>query len=261
MNKKAIMLIQVIIIIVLLAIVASGIVIYLAEGLRFNVTKMNQEKALYMAQAGIMQAIADYDDGGLWDSATNVNVENEFYYHIGEDANFLRVDANNPLIESSAKKQLRRVPMKNINATETITITSMIVEWNFSGNIKQVWLKGSSVWSGNESSPATLDINDSTWNPGQERTGKYDQRWKFQGNIPQNFTVVVTFIFSDGSSFKTILAENQKAGNKEFSIKATGEIRSGSNVESRRTLEATYDTDTGEITSWEESQDHIMPPP
>ncbi|MBM3251819.1 MAG: hypothetical protein FJZ11_03460 [Candidatus Omnitrophica bacterium] len=280
MNKKSIVLIEVIIIIVLLAIVAFGIVIYITEGLRFNITKINQDKALYMAQTGIMRAIADYEDDDrcsngtkCWSSAQNVNVENESYYHIGEDANFLWVDASNPLIIQRAKKTLRRIPIKNIhkkneNEENSITITGMLVSWNFEGNIRKVTLGGVAVWSNNPGLPSPADLNINLEIPytnleipsGTSYSSNTHQIWEFSKNIPAGFDITVTFRFSDGSSRKAILAKNQRAGNKEFSIKSTGEVRSGLNVEARRTLVATYDTaDTAEITSWEESQDHIIP--
>ena len=256
MNNKGVLLIGVIIIIVLLAVITVGITTYITEGLMLNVSNINREKAMYMAQAGVMAAISDYKVGGAWSEAENENIEGEFYYHIGEDANFLWVDASNPAVSG---KFLKRIPIKNIHDTDSITITDMVVSWSFGGNITQVYLGSSLVWSSSATSPATIDITDFNISSGTLHSGAGDQQWKFSKNITSGFDVTVTFIFSDGSSRKAILSKNQKAGNSEFSIKSTGEVRSGSSVDSRRTLVATYDLAEDEITSWEESQDHIIP--
>lgn len=258
MNNKSIVLIEVIIIVVLLAIIALGIATYVTEGLRYNISNINQDKALGMAQAGIMRAIVDYKDDGRWSAAENVNVVEGLYYHIGgEKANFLLVDASSPRV---AGQELHNIPISNINTTNSIRITNMVVSWSFGGSLRMVWVAdGSPVWSGTKSSPANLDIVDVTIPAATAYTALRDQAWQFSSNIPSGFSMTVTFIFSDGSSQKVIIAQNQRAGNKEFSIKSTGEVRSGSKVEARRTLIATYDVKVNRITSWEETQDHIRP--
>ncbi|HOX55153.1 MAG TPA: hypothetical protein PLC32_06885 [Candidatus Omnitrophota bacterium] len=257
MQNRAIVLIEVIIIIIALAIVALGIATYVSEGLRYNISNINQDKALYLAQAGIMQAVATYINTGSWSAMRNVNVAEGLYYHVGGgSADFLLVDASGPI---AVNKEFYAVPIKNISLNSAITITNMIVIWNFGGNILKVRLGGSWVWNIPVASPANLDIMDFTIPAGTEYASYSHQDWAFSKQIPAGLSITVTFIFSDGTSRKVVLAQNQRAGNKEFSIKATGEVRSGSKVEARRTLIATYDTNTSTITSWEETQDHIIP--
>lgn len=257
MKNRAIVLIEVIIIIIALAIVALGIATYITEGLRYNISNINQDRALYLAQAGIMQAVATYINTGSWSAMRNVNVAEGLYYHVGGgSSDFLLVDASDPM---AVHKDLYSIPIKNLSLNSAITITSMVVTWNFGGRISRVRLGGTWVWSGSQYSPANLDIADFTLLAGAEYSTYWHQTWNFSSQIPAGFSVTVTFTFSDGTSRKVVLAQNQRAGNKEFSIKATGEVRSGNKVEARRTLVATYDTNTGKITSWEETQDHIIP--
>ncbi|MDP8289823.1 MAG: hypothetical protein P9M02_02505 [Candidatus Susulua stagnicola] len=256
MKKNGFVLIGIIILIVLLAIITLGITTYISEALLLNVSNINQEKTIYLAQAGIMRAIVDYVDGGSWDSAQNVNVAGEFYYHLGQSSNFLLVDASNPET-SGGDKHLRKIPIQNINASDDIIITDMIVSWTFGGNIKKVKLDNTEVWSGNIVSPASIDITDFTLTPGAVYSGNNDQKWEFQSAISGDVTV--TFIFGDGSQRKAILLDDDFGSDNEFSITATGEVRNGVNVEARRTISATYDVGTSGITSWEESQSHIIP--
>ncbi|MBU1090366.1 MAG: hypothetical protein KKC42_00795, partial [Candidatus Omnitrophica bacterium] len=182
------------------------------------------------------------------------NVSGEFYYHLGEDANFLYVDATNPSI---SKKIIKNIPIKNINATDTITITDLVLSWSFGGDINVVTLGGTSVWTGRASSPANINIADLAIASDAAYSNTDDQIWEFSRNVAGD--LAVSFVFSDGSSYKTYLLKDGLGWDKAFSIKATGEIRSGAAVEARRTLLATYDIGTDNITSWEESQEHIIP--
>ena len=133
----------------------------------------------------------------------------------------------------------------------------MVVSWTFGGNLTGVTLEGSSVWGGTQSSPATIDITDTVLDSEESHQGANDQMWNFSSSISGE--IVCTFIFSDGSQVKAYLLKDDLSGNKEFSITATGEVRSGSRVLARRTFTASYDTTTSEITSWQESQEHIIP--
>ncbi|MEW6101247.1 MAG: pilus assembly PilX N-terminal domain-containing protein [Candidatus Omnitrophota bacterium] len=253
-QNKGFALIQAIIIITLLSIVSLGISVYISESLRLNLALINQDKALYMAQAGIMRAIVDYRPDTLWDAAQNINVSGEFYYHLGEDSNFLWVDASSP---QASGKNLKRIALKNANAASSITITDIILAWTFGGDITKVTLGNTTVWTGTVSSPASLNINDLSIASGVSYAGANDQVFQFSNNVSDE--VVCTFIFSDGSTFKTYLLKSGLGANREFSITATGEIRNGPVVEARRTLSATYDTGTDRITSWQEPAGHIIP--
>jgi len=256
MNKKGIILVEVIIVITLLAIIVAGATVYIAETLRFDISTIEQDKALYAAQAGVMRTIVDYQDGGTWDSAQDVNLMDEFYYQLGEDANFLLVNASNVQL-SGGDEHLRRIPIQNINATSSITITNMTVTWTFGGDIDKVKLGGSTVWDDSASSPADIDITDFAIASGVSHTGNNDQKWEFEDDITGD--IEVTFIFSDGSSYKALLLDDDNSVDNEFSIKATGEVRNAAVVKARRTLVATYDVGEDEITSWEESAGHIIP--
>lgn len=255
MNRKGITLVAVIMVIVLLAIIVGGITSYIFEGLSFNVSNINQEKALYMAQAGIMKGLAVYKNTGLFAIERNINVAGEFYYHLGTTSGFLSIDASAPKISS---KQLREVHIKNLDSTTAITITSIIVEWAFGGNITSVKLGNTFVWSGSLTSPANITLSPAiTLNPGQSYSAQNDQIWRFSNALSGD--IICTFIFSGGTSRKCYLLKNGGGANNEFPLAATGEIRSGAAPVARRTLIATYDIGTGNITSWQESQNHIIP--
>lgn len=253
MKRKGLALVVLIMIIVLLAIIVFAVTVQIIEGLRFNVSTANNEKALCMAQAGIMEAIAVYKNTGLFAIERNVNVTGEFWYQLGTTSSFLSVDASVPKIDA---KQLRGIPMKNLNSSTAITITSLIVEWTFGGNITSVKLGNKFLWSGTSVSPASITLSPSlTLNAGQAYTAQNDQIWRFSSTISGD--CLCTFILSDGTRRTCYLMKDNKGANNEFPITATGEIRNGAAFLAKRTLIATYDVGTGNITSWEESQSHL----
>jgi hypothetical protein len=251
-KKKGAALIVLVIIIVLVVIVVAGLTAFVFEGLRLSIFKEQELKTIYLAQAGIMAAIIDYRDGDSWGKATNVNVAGNQYYHVGKDANFLWIDPSSPQVSG---KTLKRIAIKNINSSASITVTSLVVDWTFGGSITEVTLGNTSVWSGTASSGSTLDITDFTISAGTTHSGNNDQKWTFSDNV--SGTVACTFIFSDGSERKALLLNSGAGANKEFSITATGQVNG--NATWRRTVEATYDTGTSTITSWQETPEHIIP--
>jgi len=250
-NNRSIVLVELILIIVALGIIVFGITSYISQGLLYNLSNINQEKALFMAQAGVMKGLADYNNTGEFTTEV-FNVAGEFWYKLGKSSSFLLVDASTPKINK--KNELWNIPIRNLNSTNTITVTGMVVEWSFGGNFLALKVGGSTLWSGTLASPATVNLSPVlTLNPRRSST----PLWGFS-NTPGG-DVICTFIFSDGSRSKFYLLKNGGGCNNEFRITATGEIRSGASVLARRTLIATYDAGTAKITSWEESQSHIIP--
>ena len=253
--KKAVALIGLIIVITFLAIIVFGITTYIGEALRYNISNINQGKALYMAQAGVMAAIVDYEDGGSWDDAQDVNPVDELYYQLGEDANFLRVDASSPRLFGGNKK-LNGITLYNINASDNIAISSLVVSWTSDGgetltNID--FAGGSDEWTGSASSGNSITLS-YTFNSGSNYSLALN--WGAGDDISGK-TIAIQFNFTDNSSYEALVLDSGSGADDAFLITATGEVRNGALVKSRRTLSVTYDVGTSEITSWEESQDHL----
>ena len=258
-RDKGFALAALIIILTCLGIIAAGITVYISEALRLHSQNINNSKAFYMAQAGAMKGLTDFKNSGAaqtWNKTPSTNIGGEFNYSVGEDANFFAVDATNPRDNG---RILNRIPIENINAGTSISVTGLVVEWGFGGSIDQVRLGGTKVWTGPAlTSPATINFaGNFVMSANTTYSGINDQVFKFTANIGANADVVCTFNFSDNSFFKTYLLKAGAGANKEFSLKATGKIQNGSTLLARRTLVLTYDYGTGNISSWEESTDHL----
>lgn len=261
LHAKGIALIVVIILILIVAITVLGIATFISHGLILNVVKASMEQAIFAAQAGIYASLYDYlqyPAEAYWTkTATPQNISGNIYYSAGKDANFLLVSAAN---SERNGRILRRIPLSNLNATDTITINKMKVEWsNFGGtSLRVIQLGGITRWSGSAGSGTTVALTSPFPLNAKEFTSTSDANtWQFSANIPANAIIKVTFIFDpptgDASSRKAIL---YGAGKKnEFSIIATGEVQGTTNW--KRSLEATYDAGSGLITSWQEIESHI----
>lgn len=257
-DKKGIALIIVIIIIVIAAVIVMGITSFISSGMSLNIARASMEGAVCAAQAGLYAGIYDYiqNPGQLyWGKSRNINMVENRFYSAGIDANFLLIDASSP---RAVGQRIERIPLTNINETDAITANEVSVEWyNFAGaSLVSVRLGGISRWSGLAASGERLALTPAfRINPKQSLSADSDNIWQFSANIPSDGTVIATFFFSDGSSRKAYLFNSGKGGNKEFSITATGETRGTTNW--KRTIEATYDIGTNNVTSWQEVDDHI----
>lgn len=259
---KGLALIVVIIVIVIAAIVILGIASFISSGLSLAIAKASMEGAIFAAQAGIYAAIHDYvsdPSQPYWDkTAAPQNISTNIYYNTGKDANFLLISA---LSSERSSRVLRRIPLANLNNTQSITVNKMEVEWyNFSANLSQIDLGGATRWSGSVTSGTTITLaSPFALNAKQSFFKLNDNALQFSRNIPNNAVIIATFIFDppagDGSSRKAILWTNGPGRNNEFSITATGEVRGRTTW--KRTAEATYDAGSGKITSWQEAEGHI----
>lgn len=257
-KRKGIALIAVIVIIAVSAIAVFGIATFISNALVLNTVRSAREQAIYAAQAGIYACLYDYKADSYWTKVTNFNPINNLYYSIGKNANFLLIDASNPQVFSD--NVLRRIPLANINNTQSITANTMKVEWyniDTSGfTLGQVWLGGTRRFNASASSGQTITLNPAFLLTNQQSfSGAAQNRWVFSNAIPNDAIIIVTFFFTDGSSRKANLLNLGRSGNNEFSITSTGTVRDAADW--KRSIEATYDVEAGKITSWQETENHI----
>ena len=256
MRKRSIVLIEVIIIIVLLAIVVLGIATYISEALNFNVTSINQQKAIYAAQAGVMKAIVDYETNGSITAAVDAQIADNLYYSIGGAGMFFLADCSSPSIVAGRK--LKNINMTNLSSTDAVTITHMQVSWTPDGgeNLTEIDLgRATAEWSGSASSGTNLDMTDYTIGAGVTENDVWLD-WEVGSDISA-MTISAVLTFSDASTLEIVLLEAGQGSSNAIVITSTGKVVSPYTW--RRTLKAGYDVGTSGIISWEESQDHIMP--
>ncbi|MEI8175795.1 MAG: type II secretion system protein [Candidatus Omnitrophota bacterium] len=253
-KSSAFALIALIMIMVLVGIIVAGLTAFVSQSIQRSVAGAEAAKTIYLAQAGIFRALADYRTAGSWSEALNVNVDGKGYYHVGRDSDFLLADAS--AVHANGRV-INAWPLRSLSGSSVIAATSMTVEWSFGGMLTRAKIGDQVVYSGTGvSSPATIALNPAfALGPGDVFTGDNHQYLQFDTNV--NGSAAVRLLFKDGSSAKIALLKNGLCGNREFSVTATGEFRGSSTW--RRTVQATYDTGSGTITSWQESPAQITP--
>ncbi|MFC1674546.1 hypothetical protein ACFL1K_01435 [Candidatus Omnitrophota bacterium] len=253
-SNRGIVLIALIMVIVLLAIVAFGIVFYISEGLRFNVMNLGRDQAFYAAQAGLMQAIVDYANNGSITEAADVSLADNLSFSIGGSGMFFLADCSNPRI--IAGRKLKDISMTNLNSADDITITHMEVSWTPDGgeNLTSIDLgRGVVEWTGSASSGTNIDMSDFTIPAGVTENDVWLD-WEIGSNIlPMTISAMITF--SDNSGVEIMLLDEGAGSVNAIIITSTGEAVTPFTY--IRTLKAGYDVGTNEIISWEESQDHL----
>lgn len=268
MNNKGITLVGVIVIVVLLAIVAFGIVSYISEGLRYNIMNINREKALYAAQAGIMSAIAEYVNNGTISEETDTQLTSDTSYSIGGSGMFFLADCSTPRIV--ADRKIKDISMTNLHPTDDITITHMEVSWTPDGGEHLISIdlgRGTVEWSDPTGvlSGTNIDMADFTI-PANSTEPDVWLDWE-QGSSISPMTITAALTFSDSSTLEIMLLNAGAATVNAIIITSTGKV--ASNKIWKRTLKVGYDVGEvdpdvhadglgdEEIISWEESQDHF----
>jgi len=253
-QNKAVALIAVVIIITLSSIIALGIVTYITNILSLNLATIDQGKAFYAAQAGIMSAIVDYQNNGSITAETDIQMSNDTYYSTGGAGMFFLADATNPSIV--ANRKLKDTPMTNLNSVDDATITHMQVSWDPDGgeNLSGIDLgRATAEWTGLAPSGTNIDIIDFTIPAGTTENDVWLD-WELGTDI-SSMTIIVVLTFSDESTVEIVLLNAGQAGDNAIVLTSTGKVTTAHTW--KRTIKASYDPAVNEIISWEESQDHL----
>lgn len=241
-DKKGLALIAAIMLIVFVTIAVLGISTFIVQWFsQLNADQINA-KCLYLAQAGIQDAIYEVrsshnpssTNGSFTLGLATVNT-GETYRRGGTAADLLMVDTS--AVERSDEDIVGiRIQKATSSSSPTVRIDRMIVTWVKSGtsrNIRSIRIAGSNRWTGNLSSPANCNITNYTLN--STPTTIPINRLRFSGNMGGLISMSVQFVMSDGST-KTVDVY-PASNNCTFTIKSTGKV-SGSNI--FRTIQADY---------------------
>jgi hypothetical protein len=251
-------------------IVFAGITIlsattFIIQRLLLNEANRVRTRCIYLAQAGIHNAIYWYRFNALSTNGyfslgpTAIDSANSFV--LGATAGDLLMvnNANSslgPLSGPPPKRfsSLSGLTMQNAADTDTVTIERMIVTWDNTRDLQEIWIDSSMVWQGREQSPANCDITDFTLDAA---ASIYDiDSLKFDRDMSAA-TVNLGFVMSDGTSKNlTVYQAGQVLGDYCFRVKATGKT-TGSNI--YRSIQAEYNALSAKITDYREIDEEIAP--
>jgi len=254
-NKRGIALMTVIIIVVFFGIASFGITTFIVESLRLNVANIEQEKAIYAAQAGIMHAIVDYVNNGSITEVSDVSIADDATFSIGGAGMFFLANCTNARV--IAGRKLKDTTMTNLNSVDAVTITHMEVSWTPDGgeNLISIDLgRGTVEWTGSSPSGTNIDMTDFTIGAGATENDVWLD-WETGSDIT-DMTITAILTFSDLSVVEILLLNAGTVGPNAMIITSTGEV-TVTGYTCKRTLEAGYDVGSSEIVSWEETEEHL----
>lgn len=223
--------------------------LFVVERLRLAETRRVSAAALYLAQAGIHQALYNFRSrdasGNGYFTKGQTNIDATRYFVIGSNA------ADNLMVNTvtaalgGGNRDIVNVRLQNSTNSNTITVDRMVVTWNNSVNLRQIRINGSNLWAGDQGSPVNADLSPNfTLNT---TPSIYNiNRIRFQSNMT-GATVTVQFLMTDGSS-KTVTVY-PASNNNNFTVKSMGRTTLSNNY---RTIQAVYNPVTGRIIDHDE---------
>lgn len=227
-------------------------------------------KCLYLAQAGIHDAIYEVRStyngtttfGSFTTGLSTVDV-NETYRRGGTAADLLMVDTSATSL-SSADILGIRLQKATSSALPAVTIASMNVCWTKSGtarNLTSIVINGTTVWTGTVASSACPGGNANITDVVLSSNFIPVTRLRWSGAMAGTTNVTVQFNMLDGSTKSVVVYP--ASNNCLFTVKSTGKV-SGFNI--YRTMQAFYNlmpttyATTSRINDYDEINTEITSP-
>jgi len=257
LNKKGLTLVGSIMLIVVASIVIIGVTTFVIQSLSTVNTKQINTRCLYLAQAGIQNALYDYrfraisQEGYFTLGTVNVNAENYFLLEATE-ADLLMVDTSQVRLSGKKKKKLDNFFLKNAAESPALIIDRMIVSWEGADmrKLKAIRLDRDRVWRNKGArSPVDADIKDFTLQASAPPILYPDNSLEFDRDMSRA-KIEIVFVMFNGSRKKMVMYDNGVQQNYfNFSIRATGKVV---NANGYRTLQAEYNALEGKVVHYTE---------
>lgn len=256
---------------------------------------VDEARAVYLAQAGVMRAVYD------WRTDSN-NEANRRYAHLDEtmignqgyrtgcQADFVYysfdLGQNAEWVTSGGRRRLRRFRMRNIHTSiggtsDNVTVTHVKVSWSPAGSamLRAVSLNGTSVVpAGSYASGTEIALSGTaaqrTRTPGQTWSGNNTYLEWTDTSVPDPVSVTVQWTFADdgstvhSKSHVVTYWDGDQAGAgrpaaRTFSVTSTGQVaQTAPLASSYRTIKAVVSGAPGggnvEITGWERIDKNLV---
>ena len=255
LNKKGIVLIAAIMLVVFASIIILSATIFIIQRLSEVEARRIQTVSMDLAHAGVQQALYFFRfhdiaaNGYFTFGQTNIDASNSFVLG-GTAADLLMVNTATAAFSANGK-DLENLTIQNATNSQTITIDRMIVSWNNAQQLQRIRINNNDLWSGNLNSPADANITDFTLNT--TPTIYPIIRIRFGGSMVGT-TISVQFVMTGGSTKNVTVYP--ASNNYNFIVNSTGKT-TGSNI--YRTLRSEYNANTGRIVSYNETNTQVVP--
>lgn len=257
-NRKGIALVASIMLIIFASVAVLGVVVFIAQRLKQYNTEEIWLKCIYLAQAGLNYAMYQYRATSTLYSGTVSNIDGNGGYAViattsgggSRAADNLITDATGSYL-ASGNQNLQGITIRNTSGS-AITIDRMIIDWSGpnNSNLQSIVINGVTVWSGSvKGPPVNLDISNFTLSP----STTYPVTYLYWSGAMNGRTITLQFVMTDATttSICTVYpAPASACQSSVLTIKSMGKT-TGSNI--YRTVQAAYNTVTGNVTSRSET--------
>jgi hypothetical protein len=225
--KKGLALIAAVMLTVFIAVAVLSISTFIIRRLSQVVTDNINTDALYLAQAGINDAIywfrfRDIAANGYFTLGAVAVASGKSFTLTASAADLLMVNTATAALASS-NRNLTNLTIQNATNSNTIVIDRMVVTWNNSRVLQDIIINGSTVWSGSSGSPANVNITNFTLNT--TPTIYPITRLRFNNSMT-GATITIQFVMTDGST-RTVTVF-PASNNNIFTVTSTGNVTGSS---------------------------------
>jgi len=241
LRKRGVVLLTTIILVVFASLVVAGVTVFLTQRLSYNVARNRRARCMYLAQAGIHDAIYWFrthtKTGNGYFSLGEVKVGlQESFVLGGTDADLFMVNTSVSRINPLFTSDFVDISFQNATDSRRLTIDRIVVTWSRPGTarrLRRIYINGVIRWSGNLRSPASCNIQPDFRVNSVPST--YTLMLRFDNDMRNTAYVDTEFIMGDGSTRHVVVYP--ASNNFAFTVKSTGKI-SGSPI--YRTVQAAY---------------------
>lgn len=263
LNQKGIALVAAVMLIVFASVAVLGIVVFIAQRLKQHSVEEVFLKAIYLAQAGMNQAVYDYRFHDIAASGyfslgkTNIDANNFFVIGPrageGHNAYLLMVNRNTSRL-TNANRRVANWRLQNATNSRSITINRINVTWDNSRNLTRIVLNGGTKWRGTLAPPGGAVTLTTPFILDTAPT-LYTNNYFGFSNSMRRATVNANFFMTDNSSTGSMQIYPAVNYNN-FTVESTGKTAS-SNI--FRTVVAAYNANTGRVVDLDEINTEITP--
>lgn len=231
-----------------------GLSFFIIGNSRHLITREGSLKSLYLAEAGIQEAIYGYREVGYFPLGESTINPGETYALSGDDAGLLMVDARNTYLDILGDNKtfyLRDLILRGAAEPNNVTIVDMVVTWDDKQTrLKEVNIGGTSVWTGDGRSPTSCSVNTTIVGASDYATFLKFKRKKT--GIPAGLNITIRFIMNDGTN-KELQVHSPLVGEFNFTVQSQGSV-SGVSVSLSAAIEAEYNAAISQIAGYQRIQ-------
>jgi len=226
------------------------------------------QRALFAAEAGVYRAVREYKVNvnaakPYWRTRTET-LATDLKYTVGVNADFLLIRTNDEIVKIDGGDLHFSIPfMQNMNDINSISIAAVQLFWHSDSDsgfnnatLVDVNLAGSDRYPGSCASGTKISFGPAiAFSPMVMYPCENDNGFAIDyGSIPPDMVLYVIYYFSDNSTRRVLLTT--ALYNCEFQITSTGEVTGL--ISAKRTIRATYDVTSRQITSWQEIPSNLL---